>query len=230
MGLSLIFESATAAASVGLGCGTCCGTGISAALYAYLMAHVRDLKQSIGAFGEFLLGKLLAVTMVCTLASLLGTGVLTEAGLVLGIPVQAFTDLGMVLVGAWLLIGWFRESGRSCRHCSQLPRRQEPEPNEKLSHLALLGMGFGYGISPCAPLLLMSAYAATLPVGAAAVLACIFSLASALSPGLFFLLLSGSLAGRMRKEIPKALTWLRLVSYVLLLLVFGSLLCKEVFL
>ena len=97
-----------------------------------------------------------------------------------------------------------------------------------MSHLALLGMGAAYGLTPCAPLLAIAAYAATLPVMPAALLGSVFTLASALSPGLLFLALSGSLARRMREEIPEYLSWLRLGSDVLLIILPTIHLFKEV--
>ena len=88
-------------------------------------------------------------------------------------------------------------------------------------------MGFGYGISPCAPLILITGDAATLPVGFAAVLGAVFALASTVSPALFLMLLSGVLAKRMRKEIPQYLTWFRLGCYILLIALFTAGLVKE---
>ena len=37
-----VFEGAVAAASMGMGCGTCCGSGISAILFGYLTTHARN--------------------------------------------------------------------------------------------------------------------------------------------------------------------------------------------
>jgi hypothetical protein len=88
-------------------------------------------------------------------------------------------------------------------------------------------MGFGYGISPCAPLILITGYAATLPVGFAAVLGAVFSLASTVSPALFIMLLSGVLAKKMRKEMPQFMTWFRLACYILLIVLFAVSLIKE---
>lgn len=231
MGLTLLLESMTTAASVGMGCGTCCGSGISAALYGYLTTHARDLKQSMRAFLDFFFGKLLAVVMLCCLAALLGRSVLDSDGRLFGLRIAVIVDILMIGMGLWLLIGWLRErfGHRVCHSCGHCSTDVNNEPGmEKPSRGLLLGMGFGYGISPCAPLILMTGYAATLPVGYAAALGGVFAAASTVSPALLLLALSGVLAGKMRREIPTYLTWFRLGCYVLMIVVFAVSLCKEV--
>ena len=231
MGLTLLLESMTTAASVGMGCGTCCGSGISAALYGYLTTHARDLKQSMRAFLDFFFGKLLAVVMLCCLAALLGRSVLDSDGRLFGLRIAVIVDILMIGMGLWLLIGWLRErfGHRFCHSCGHCSADEKTDlGTEKPSRGLLLGMGFGYGISPCAPLILMTSYAATLPVGYAAALGGVFAAASTVSPALLLLALSGVLAGKMRREIPTYLTWFRLGCYVLLVVVFAISLCKEV--
>lgn len=231
MGLTLLLESMTTAASVGMGCGTCCGSGISAALYGYLTTHARDLKQSMRAFLDFFFGKLLAVVMLCCLAALLGRSVLDSDGRLFGLRIAVIVDILMIGMGLWLLIGWLRErfGHRFCHSCGHCSADEKTDlGTEKPSRGLLLGMGFGYGISPCAPLILMTSYAATLPVGYAAALGGVFAAASTVSPALLLLALSGVLAGKMRREIPTYLTWFRLGCYVLLIVVFAVCLCKEV--
>lgn len=231
MGLTLLFESMTAAASVGMGCGTCCGSGISAALYGYLMTHVKDIKQTLRAFLDFFLGKFLAVIGLCCIASIVGGNIIDETGSIFGIKSAAAVDTVMLAMGIWLLIGWIRErsghkSCRSCNHCgSDTTKKQD---TQKPNHAALISMGIGYGISPCAPLILMTGYAATLPLGYAALLGAVFAAASTVSPVLFMLLISGVLAGKMYKEIPQYLTWFRHACYIMLIVLFAVSLLKEV--
>lgn len=225
------FESITAAASVGMGCGTCCGTGISAALYGYLATHVKNVGQSFRAFLDFFLGKALAVIALCCTASLVGGKIIDDSGLLFGVRIGIIVDSVMLVMGMLVLVGWIRErrGHKSCKSCKHCAGKQKPSENEKSpSHTALISMGIGYGISPCAPLILMTGYAATLPLGYAAALGAVFAVASTLSPVLFMLLISGVLAKKMRSEIPQYLTWFRLACYVLLIILFAVSLIKEV--
>lgn len=225
------FESITAAASVGMGCGTCCGTGISAALYGYLATHVKNVGQSFRAFLDFFLGKALAVIALCCTASLVGGKIIDDSGLLFGVRIGIIVDSVMLVMGMLMLVGWIRErrGHKSCKSCKHCAGKQKPSENEKSpSHTALISMGIGYGISPCAPLILMTGYAATLPLGYAAALGAVFAVASTISPVLFMLLISGVLAKKMRSEIPQYLTWFRLACYVLLIILFAVSLIKEV--
>ena len=242
MGITILIESLTTAASVGMGCGTCCGSGISAALYGYLTTHARNFRQTLRAFLDFFFGKTLAVILLCSLAAILGRNIIDENGSLFGINLHLIVDAFMILLGIRLLIGWRKEhAGRSsaghsnphgcgsCRHCvsgkQDSPLPEPPAANP--SKAALLSMGFGYGISPCAPLLMMMGYAATLPVGFAAVLGGVFAAASTISPALLLLFLSGILAGKMRKEIPQYLNWFRLACYLLLIILFAVSLLRD---
>ncbi len=232
MGVSLLLESMAAAASVGMGCGTCCGSGISTALYGYLTTHTRDIKNSFKAFIDFFLGKFIAVILLCIAASLAGGNVFDETGRVLGIKAAVIVDVIMLAAGIWLLADWIRErlgihSCKTCKGCGKAGGKAGRKAGRQ-GRAALFGMGFGYGISPCAPLILMTGYAATLPAGTAAVLGAVFALASTVSPALLMLVLSGALAKQMRKEIPQYLTWFRLGCYIILIAMFATEIVKEV--
>lgn len=229
MAFALFVESLTAAASVGVGCGTCCGSGISAALYGYLTTHMKSIKQSFVGFLDFFLGKLIAVISLCCIASVVGSNIIDESGKVFGIKAALIIDIFMLAMGIWMLIGWIRErtGHKSCKTCGGCNEKHKKTEYRKSNHAALIGMGISYGLTPCAPLILMTGYAASLPLGYAAVLGVVFSLASTISPMLFMLLLSGVLAGKMYKEIPQYITWFRLACYVLLIVLFTVSLIRE---
>ena len=64
-------------------------------------------------------------------------------------------------------------------------------------------MGVAYGLSPCAPLLL--------------VLGTVFALASSLVPALLILALAGMLSTKITAQLGKALPWFQLAVYTLYL-------------
>lgn len=231
MVFTAFIESVTAAASVGMGCGTCCGSGISTALYGYLTTHMKNMKQSLMGFIDFFLGKFIAVISLCCIASIVGSNIIDKNGCIFGIKTALIADMVMLLMGIWLFIGWIREfhGHKSCEHCKGCKSdKSKSQEYKKSNHAALIGMGISYGASPCTPLILITGYAAALPLGYAALLGAVFAAASTISPMLFMLFLSGILAGKMYKEIPHYLKWFRLACYIMLIGIFAFGLLGEV--
>lgn len=219
--MELLLQGAAAAASVGMGCGTCCGSGMGVFLSGYLMTHAKNFAQSLRAFLSFYLGKLMAVMALCGATSCLGARLLDEAGCLFGVPVKAMVDVAMILLGLWLLVRWVLERNGHCT-CHSCGSREPKPVDARVSVPVLWVMGVGYGVSPCGPLLMMLGYAATVPLGCALAVGAVFALCSAVSPMLLLLLLSGALAGRMYREIPQYLTWFRLGCYILLMIFFAA--------
>lgn len=137
----------------------------------------------------------------------------------------------MLAMGIWFLVTLIREkTGRfSCKKCKGCNTDNTEEiSDDRSNHAALIGMGFGYGISPCAQMILITGYAATLPFAFAAVLGAVFAIASTISPVLFIMLISGVIAIGMNKEIPQYLSWFRLGCYLLMIVLFAVGLIKEI--
>lgn len=225
MGLGILLSGAAAACSVGMGCGTCCGSGISAFFAGYIMTHSGNFRQSLGGFMKFYLGKILSVVSICLMTSLAGSRLLDDKGYLGQVPLMKIIDLCMIAVALRMLYDlWKEKSGRkTCGHCSHAGAEQASDTMKgnpgghkaagKMSGAAVFLMGVGYGITPCAPLILIAGYCASMPFLYAAVIGAVFAAASAVSPMLILLLISGVLAGRMYLEIPKYLDCFRLACY-----------------
>ena len=218
------------------------------ALFGYLTTHAGTMKTSVLSFLNFYLGKLLAVVAVCMTSSLLGRQLVDENGNIGSLNIHLVVNLCMIATGIWFLVKWIRErTGHrcsSCHHCSaesgtksgekpsrhpslmKLINKTEGTQEKSMktgsaSPLALAVMGAGYGISPCAPLLMMAAYAATLTLPAALLVGIVFALATAFVPTLVMMVLTGVLSSRLYREIPRSIDHFRLLSYLLLILLFA---------
>ena len=231
----MIIQGITAALSVGMGCGTCCGSGVSAFLFGYLTTHAKTMRHSLWAFLSFYLGKVLAVAGVCLASSLVGRQILDESGAIGGVNLHLWLDLCMIAMGIWFVFKWIREfrhqGCENCHHCSSAsaPEGKFHSLMNRLSgeykgvnYPALTILGAVYGISPCAPLLMMAGYAATLSPLAAALSGSAFAMASALVPMLLLMLLTGILSSKLYKEIPQYISLFRLFSYLLLIGIFAA--------
>lgn len=216
MGLTMLLEGVSVATSVGLGCGTCCGSGAGMLLTGYVMTHARDSRQSLAAFLSFYLGKIASVAVLCLVASLVGQSAFLQGEPFASGWVNRAFDLFIVGMGAYYLYGWFQEA-RGSKKCGEQCRdhhKMREAVKEGIHLPALFLAGAGFGITPCAPLIIVAGLCVTLPVGFAAVTGATFACASIVSPLLLVLLLSGVLTTRMHKEIPGMLRWLRLVCYL----------------
>lgn len=216
MGISLLLEGLSVATSVGLGCGTCCGSGAGVILAGYVMSHARDSRQSLLAFLSFFLGKIASVAVLCVVASLIGGATFLQGGIFANGWVERAFDLFIVGMGLWFLGVWCREA-RGQKTCSEQchehhKMREAMERGIRIP--ALFAAGAGYGITPCVPLVIIASLCVTLPAGYAFVTGATFAFASIASPLLLVLLLSGVLTTRMHQEIPGMLRWLRLACYL----------------
>ena len=224
MGMTLLLQGASAAVSAGMGCGTCCGAGMGTTLYSYLLTHTKSAKDSCLAFFCFYLGKIVSTSVLCAVASMIGSEILTEDGTIAGVSVSVVVDLIMILTGAVFLFRWAFErkerKNRTCNHCEG--GKTVPEIQKTMCLPILWVMGLAYGINPCAPLLMIVGYSVILPAAYAVVVGCVFALCSAAVPLLVLFLLTGAVSIRMYREIPQYLDWFRLGCYLMLTGVFAA--------
>jgi len=212
----LMVPAVTAAVSVGLGCGTCCSPIISTFLSTYVVSHAGGVKKGIISFLSFFFGKMVSVSFLCMLSALVSRQFISESGYIGSFNLRLFSQTVMSMIGVVMIVRWFMESGRKkkCGGCKECGKKEG-----KSGFAAMFVAGVSYGMTPCAPLLLMVGYCFTLPVPAAGVTGIAFSLASMVSPVLLLVVVTGALSKKMKKEIPDAVKWFRLASYVVLMMI-----------
>lgn len=214
MNTSLFIPALTTAVSVGLGCGACCSPIISTFLSTYVVSHSGGVKKGILSFISFFFGKMLSVSLMCMISALISRQFISDSGYIGPFNLRLFSQAAMSVIGLILTIRWFLElkKQRKCSGCKECGKTVR-----KSGFVPMLAAGFTYGMTPCAPLLLMIGYCFTLPVSLAGVIGVAFSLSSMVSPVLLLVVVTGALSKKMGKEIPDAVKWFRLASYVLLM-------------
>ncbi|MDE6404964.1 MAG: hypothetical protein K2M20_04835 [Lachnospiraceae bacterium] len=204
----------TTAVSVGLGCGTCCSPMISTFLSTYVVAHAGGVKKGILSFVSFFFGKMASVSLLCMISALISRQFISESGYIGAFNLRLFSQAAMSVTGMVLAVRWFFDlkKQRKCSGCKECGKTVG-----KSGFVPMLAAGFTYGMTPCAPLLLMIGYSFTLPVSLAGATGAVFSLSSMVSPALLLVVVTGALSKKMGREIPYAVKWFRLASYVLLM-------------
>ena len=213
MNISLLIPALATAVSVGLGCGTCCSPIISTFLSTYVVSHSGGVNKGVLSFVSFFFGKMVSVSMLCMIASLVSRQFISDSGYIGSFNLRLFSQAAMSVIGVVLTVRWFLELKRqkkcgSCKECKKTVG--------KSGFVPMLAAGLTYGMTPCAPLLLMIGYCFTLSVSLAGVTGVAFSLSSMVSPLLLLVVVTGALSKKMGKEISDAVKWFRLASYMVL--------------
>ena len=202
----------SAAASVGLGCGSCCGTTASSFLAVYILSEGGGFKSSLKHVGGFFLGKILAVCSITTLCAAIGSVFIDENGYIGGFNLHHAMSWVMLVSALYLMWKWFRERRKTCATCGGRCS------SKKMSRvIPSFTVGLAYGATPCAPLIMVAGYAITLSLPGAFLLGAVFAMASSLTPALVVFGFSSALSGKIRTQLGKAMPWIQLGVYILFL-------------
>ena len=83
MDITVLLPPVATAATVGLGCGTCCSPIISTFLSTYVASHSNGVKKGVLSFVSFFVGKLISVTFLCMVAAAISRQFISQARWVL---------------------------------------------------------------------------------------------------------------------------------------------------
>ena len=210
----MLLEAIAASVSVGLGCGTCCGSSASSFLAVYILTEGGGFRSSLKHVGGYFLGKLLAVCSITALTAAIGSMLIDENGYFGGFDLRRALAWVMLVSALFLILRWFRNRKP---HCDKCGGKCAEKHNTRL--IPSFAVGLAYGAYPCVPLTMTAGYALTLSVPGALLLGAAFALASSLSPMLVVFGLSGALSGKIRKQLGNAMPWVQLSVYALFFIV-----------
>lgn len=216
MDMSLMFAAISTAIMVGLGCGSCCSPFISLFLSSYIVSHGNGIKSGLSSLLVFFIGKVTGITVLCVTASLIGKQFISEDGYIGTINMRLLGQIIISILGIILIIRWFiRQKKRAgCAECSHCGKDKQ----KKTDVFSVFLTGISYGITPCAPLIMMIGYSAALPVSISVVTGVTFGTASIAGPIIMLALISGVLSKKLLKELPEMLQLFQLAAYGIMII------------
>jgi sulfite exporter TauE/SafE len=193
-----------AAMAVGLSCGTTCSPLVTLFLTTYTIGRFNNMRQGLRAFGYFWAGKMAVVCVLAFLSAVLGRAIIGQNGQIVSFDPRLVMDGCLILTGSCLLAGmfWGKRKTSACSDCNASCRRMA-DPIPVKGRWALVAMGVAYGITPCAPLLLLLLIVAMLPPVPAIGAGLVFSIANSVSPLLVQTTLAGFVSQKTQQEIPQ---------------------------
>lgn len=203
--------------SIGLGCGTCCSPAIGVFLSTYIVSHSQNMKKAFVTFFSFFFGKILSVISLCMLSSYLGNKFIFKDGHIGSVDLSKVMSITFIVLGSFLILKYFytkRNSKEVCKSC-----RGNCGVNLKNKEWPPLIIGIAYGLTPCAPLILIVGYASTISMANAVLLGICFSFASIISPMIVVVLLAGLISNNLYEELPKYIDLFKLMCYVVLIFI-----------
>lgn len=209
--LPILLTSASTGLTCGLSCGACGNPMVNVFLAAYLFTHTGKLKRSLISFIGFHLGKAVTVTGLCTLISIFGSQIVDDKGKLFGISLQSIVYVAMFFFIIVMIFRWIRENKNPKEHscdggCSHTK-------SDKFSNMLVYGLISG--MSPCASLVVVLGYAATMTTAEAILVGLCFALANSVIPLVLLVVLTGVLSKEMYSEIPTKIKYFQLVTYIL---------------
>lgn len=203
-----------AAIVIGLSCGTGCSPIISVFMTSFVMGNSNSVKKGLLSFLYFFLGKTAVVIVLAFLSALFGSAILGKSGKLLGFDLKLVLDIFLILTGLILalkmLVQKKKDGCKECSSCGSIHGKLEKDKKG----LAVFAIGAAYGITPCAPLLLVLALASLGSPLSSFPLSVLFSIASSISPLILLAAMAGFFSKKMHEEIPQFIKYFQLISFM----------------
>lgn len=218
----MLASSAGTGLSCGVSCGACGTPVVNVFLSSYLLTHSGKLRRSLLSFIGFHIGKMITVTLLCVMISLLGSQIVDASGKLFGVNLQLLVYAAMLVFMAALITRWLRDNKKTsgpqdgCAGCGGgCCGGNAGETRKKDGFLPMLAYGCISGLSPCTSLVIVLGYAAALTAAEAAIVGVCFSLANSIVPLLLLVSLTGLLSKEMYREIPQKIKYFQLAVYLI---------------
>ena len=195
---------------IGSRCGISCSPNIGIVLSTNALTYANNVKKAFVSYLAFYLGKLVSVTALCMAAHFAGEMIVNALGSINGGNVNIFLKATLVAAGIYYIISSLRKKsgcggkcgrncGSNCVGCGQMRMKSSDKDTRFISPFMI---GIAYGITPCAPLILLLTESLAMNVWQKLLASVIFTAANAVSPVILMMIIAGVVS--KKSELAKA--------------------------
>ncbi|SFX13545.1 sulfite exporter TauE/SafE family protein [Ruminococcus sp. XPD3002] len=187
---------------IGSRCGISCSPNIGIVLSTNVLTYADNVKKAFVSYLAFYLGKLSSVIALCMTAHFAGEILVNFLGSINGGSVNIFLKATLVAAGIYYIITSLRKKGGcggNCGGCGQMCMKSSDKDTRFISPFMI---GLAYGITPCAPLILLLTESLAMKVWQKLLASVIFTAANAVSPVILMMIIAGVVS--KKSEFAKA--------------------------
>ena len=169
-----------------------CSPNVGIVLSSNALTYADSTKKAFVSYLSFYIGKLSAVAVLCTVTHIAGSGLAERIEKLSGSNVNMILKLTLVIVGVYYIISSLRNKklcSGGCASCKiACSYKIKNDTDTKLISPFLIGIA--YGITPCAPLILLLTQSVAMNMAQTLFAAAVFTTANVVSPIIILLIIS----------------------------------------
>lgn len=204
------------ALTLGLSCGAACGGLVTPFMTSYVIGKQQNKKEAFISLIYFSMGKILVMMFLGAMSALFGSDVLSIMQSICPFSLRYLFNIIMIIVGIYIVFSSIKKK-KKCSTCNCSGKKLDKEVEGYSQNIikgygAIFLSGIIYGITPCAPLGILLAAAVGQSIINGILLLGFFGLITCLSPVIIQIFIAGLMMPVMKKEIPKKIHYLSIVS------------------
>jgi len=197
---------------IGSRCGIACSPSIGFVLSSNVLTYAKNIRNAFVSYLAFYTGKLLSVTALCMAVHIAGEAVIRIAEQAGSDHVNLILKAALVIAGLYYMLTAFRKDS----HCTGSCAACAPSCTDtKLISPFCIGMA--YGITPCAPLLLLLTESLAMTISQKLLASVIFTAANAVSPVILLIIITVLASGRADLQKTDARPVMKLLSGIIMI-------------